>query len=71
MIISAEERVAKPDRRIYQITMERLGMDPGEIVFVDDLIENVEAARQLGINAVHFQNNAQAITEVQRYLAVA
>jgi epoxide hydrolase-like predicted phosphatase len=71
MIISAEERVAKPDRRIYQITMERLRMDPSEIVFVDDLIENVEAARQLGINAVHFKNNAQAITEVQRYLAVA
>jgi putative hydrolase of the HAD superfamily len=71
MIISAEERVAKPDRRIYQIAMERMGMDPSEIVFLDDLIENVEAARQMGINAVHFQNNAQAITEVQGYLAAA
>ncbi len=68
MIISAEEQVAKPDDRIYQITAERLGIEPGEIVFLDDMIENVDAARRLGIRAVQFQNNAQAIAAVQNYL---
>ena len=68
MIISAEEQVAKPDCRIYQITVDRLGIAPGEIVFLDDVIENVDAARQLGIHAVQYQNNAQAIADVQSYL---
>lgn len=71
MIISAEERVAKPDARIYQITLDRLQMTPEEVVFLDDLVENVEAARLFGIRAVHFQSNLQAITEVQRYLSLA
>jgi len=71
MIISAEERVAKPDHRIYQITVERLGIKPGEIVFLDDLIENVDAATRMGIHAVHFQNNTQAIAAVQNYLVGA
>jgi epoxide hydrolase-like predicted phosphatase len=68
MIISAEERVAKPDRRIYEIAVERLEIHPHEAVFVDDLPENIEAAREFGMHAVLFENNNQVIDEVNQLL---
>jgi HAD superfamily hydrolase (TIGR01509 family) len=68
LIISAEEKIAKPDARIYRIAVDRLGVQPQEAVFVDDLLPNVEAARQFGMQVVHFLNTAQAIAEVQDHL---
>ena len=46
--ISAEEGVMKPDPRIYRIALARAGVAPEEALFVDDVIENVEAARDAG-----------------------
>jgi epoxide hydrolase-like predicted phosphatase len=69
MIISAEERVAKPDERIYQIALERLGVAPDEAVFLDDLAVNVAAAIRMGIQAVHFRETRQALADVQALLA--
>jgi putative hydrolase of the HAD superfamily len=65
--ISAEEGVMKPDPRIYRIALARAGVAPEEALFVDDVIENVEAARTLGMQAIHFQDPAAArrkITEL-------
>lgn len=69
MIISAEEGVAKPDERIYKIALEKMGAEPGEALFLDDLSANVEAARRLGMKAVHFLNTSQALSEVRVLLA--
>jgi putative hydrolase of the HAD superfamily len=55
MIISAEEGVTKPDPRAYLLAAERLGVQPEEAVFVDDFIENVEGARAVGMQAIHYQ----------------
>jgi epoxide hydrolase-like predicted phosphatase len=68
IIISAEVGVAKPDPQIYYIALERLGVLPGEAVFVDDFIENVHAARALDIQAVHFQEPAEAKAELENLL---
>jgi epoxide hydrolase-like predicted phosphatase len=68
MIISAEERVAKPDRRIYEISVERLDIQPHEAVFVDDFRENVEAANEFGMHGVLFDNNDQVIDKVNQLL---
>ena len=67
-IYSAEVRLAKPDARIYQLALERLSVKPEEAVFVDDMPENVEAARKLGMCGVQFQNTAQTIADVKRCL---
>jgi len=45
LVISAEVGLAKPDPRIFHLAVERLGVQPGEAVFVDDVLANVEAAR--------------------------
>jgi putative hydrolase of the HAD superfamily len=68
IIISAEEGIAKPDVRIYRLAVERLGVQLEEAIFVDDFEVNVQAARAVGMRSVHFQNTAQAIAEVNRYL---
>ena len=68
MIISAEEGVAKPDIRFYRIALNRLDVQPEETVFVDDLIENVQAAQAIGIRSIHFKSTEQAIAEVHKYL---
>lgn len=64
IIYSHEEGIAKPDPRIFKLTCERLGVVPGEMVFLDDAEPNVTAARELGIHAILFRYTAQAIADV-------
>ncbi|HRJ45238.1 MAG TPA: HAD-IA family hydrolase, partial [Caldilineaceae bacterium] len=54
IVISAEEKVMKPDPVIFQRTIERLGRRPEECVFVDDFAHNVEGARAVGMHAIHY-----------------
>jgi putative hydrolase of the HAD superfamily len=50
-VFSCEERLIKPEAAIYAKLRERLGCDYGEIVFFDDLPDNIAAARELGIRS--------------------
>jgi putative hydrolase of the HAD superfamily len=60
----------KPQPEIYLLTLDRLGdgLQPTECLFVDDNDQNVEAARELGMTAVQFHSNEQAIPEVRAAL---
>ena len=62
-VISGVEKVMKPDPRIYQILLERFDLNPQSTLFIDDLLVNVEAARQLGITAVQYTGDTQAVYE--------
>lgn len=52
VVNSARERVAKPDPRIFLIAAERMGVPPSACLHIDDLIQNVQGARQAGFQAV-------------------
>jgi len=69
LVYSYEVGIEKPDRRIYEITCQRLGVHPGQVVFLDDVEANVVAARQVGMRAVLFQSTAQAIADMEACLA--
>jgi len=59
VVVSGAEGVAKPDRRIYEIALERMGHpDPADVLFTDDRENNCEAAKALGFKAHHFQGAA-------------
>ena len=59
----------KPDREIYDLTLERLGgTDPRECLFIDDTDVNCRAAQELGMSAVHYRHNDQAIGEIREAL---
>jgi putative hydrolase of the HAD superfamily len=55
----------KPEPRIYEITLERLGLPGSACLFVDDVADNCEGARALGMTAVRFVDAKQAIRELE------
>ncbi len=68
VIDSAFVECRKPESRIYAIALERVGLPAESCLFVDDVLVNCEGARKAGINAVHFQDNEQAIPEIRAKL---
>ena len=68
IVDSAFVGMRKPEREIYEVTLERLGVEAGECVFLDDVEANCEAARDLGMAAVHYRHNDQAIAELRELL---
>ncbi|HEY0319113.1 MAG TPA: HAD family phosphatase [Solirubrobacterales bacterium] len=68
VVDSAFVGVRKPEPRIYELTLERIGLPAEACLFVDDLAVNCEGARDAGLNAVHFQDNEQAIAEIRAAL---
>ena len=46
---------SKPDHRIYKHAINILGLEPHQLVFIDDKESNVESAKKLGIQAIHFR----------------
>jgi epoxide hydrolase-like predicted phosphatase len=69
IVYSHEAGMAKPDPRIYALACQRLGARPGETVFLDDTEPCVAGARDAGLHAVHYRDNAQAIAEIEKLLA--
>jgi epoxide hydrolase-like predicted phosphatase len=71
VVDSAFVGMRKPDHEIYELTLERLGdgITAAECVFIDDVDVNVEAARELGMVAVHYVTAEQAIPEIERAVA--
>ena len=68
MIISAEVGVMKPEKRIYQLALEKLGVAAAESVFVDDFPENVEGAQAVGMQTIRFKEPEKVKEELQRLL---
>jgi epoxide hydrolase-like predicted phosphatase len=58
----------KPEARIYELTLERIGSPAQACLFIDDLQVNCEAAEAAGMSAVHFRDNEQAIGEIRAAL---
>ena len=65
MVISAEEHLMKPYPAIYRLALERLQVEPPEAVFVDDRLENVHAARDIGMRTVHYRHREQVMAELR------
>jgi putative hydrolase of the HAD superfamily len=71
VVDSAWVGMRKPEPEIYRLTLERLGeLEPQQCLFVDDNELNVEAARELGMEAIHFQSTEQAISEIRGALGL-
>ena len=68
IVYSHEAGFSKPDPRIYELICTRLNVPPGEMAFLDDSDVCVAGARDAGIHAVHYQDNAQAIAEIEKLL---
>ena len=65
-LVSGEEKVRKPFPEIYQLLIERFGIDPHHAIYVDDNIRNVLPARDLGFVGIHFRTPALFREELTR-----
>ncbi len=63
-VFSCHEGIRKPDRRIYEILLERLGVKPEQAVLVDDREENLDGARLVGMRTLLFKNPDQMTMEL-------
>jgi 2-haloacid dehalogenase len=68
IVISGKVRIAKPDRRIFELLLQRIGRPPGECLFIDDSPKNIAAAQQLGFQTIHFHSAEQLKQDLLPYL---
>lgn len=65
IVMSGEELIGKPELRIYQILLDRYGLNAEECVFIDDRLSNIEAGEKVGIRGIVFENCEQAKREFE------
>jgi len=70
IVISGEVGMRKPDREIFEHTLDLLGVEPGEAVFVDDLPANVRAAVEFGLVGVHHTSYDETAAELEAIFGI-
>ena len=66
--ISSELKLIKPDKRIFELAVSKVGCPVNEILFVDDGQRNIEVAGSLGINVIFYNNFTSFLKEVRKYI---
>jgi putative hydrolase of the HAD superfamily len=64
VVDSAFEGTRKPEPRIYEVTLSRLGLQAQDCAFIDDVEVNVTAALDLGLHGIHFRTTDQVLEEL-------
>ncbi|MET2985296.1 HAD family hydrolase [Aureibaculum conchae] len=59
IVVSGAEKTRKPFAKIYEIILDRYAITPEKAVFIDDNLNNIEAAKKLGIHGIHFKSASQ------------
>jgi epoxide hydrolase-like predicted phosphatase len=70
IIISAEVGMAKPDPAIYALCLQALNVEPDEAIFIDDFKENIEGAKAVGMQTIHFQDPEEVRMELVKILGI-
>ncbi len=65
-VVSAEEKLVKPDAEIYEVLFKRNQLDPNELVFIDDSLPNIQTARKLGMKGIHFAGDVSLRDELKQ-----
>lgn len=65
ILVSGEEKLKKPDPRIFKLLCERYRFSPSEAVFIDDVLKNAEAAASLGFEAIHHTSPSITIQKIK------
>ncbi len=68
LLISGEDKLIKPDRAIYELAKKRFNLDPEETVFIDDKLENIEAAQKMNFKTIHLINPKNIEMEIKKFL---
>lgn len=66
IVVSGEEKTRKPYSKIYKTTLERYNLSPEKCLFIDDSLDNVNAAKDMKINALRFTNPVQLESDLKQ-----
>jgi 2-haloacid dehalogenase len=66
ILISSTVNLIKPDPRIFEIFLQRIGRRPEDCIYIDDSAANVVTANRLGFSTIHFESPAQLAAELER-----
>ena len=66
IIVSGEDKLIKPDIRIYELLLERYGLNSEDLIFIDDRKDNIEAAQSLGITGIHYTSPEKLRQELNK-----
>lgn len=67
ILVSGTERLLKPNCEIYYLLLSRYGLAPGQSLFIDDNIQNIEAAKKLGFEVIHFTEGSDLRKELEGF----
>ncbi len=67
ILVSGEEKTRKPFKEIYELTLSRFNIEAESSVFIDDNLRNVIAAKELGINTIHFESPEQLTVALKSF----
>jgi epoxide hydrolase-like predicted phosphatase len=70
IVVSAEIHLVKPDPEIYELALDQLKVPAQEAVFIDDFIENIEGAENVGMTGIHFRSTAEVMEKLRAKLKV-
>ena len=64
-IVSGRVGVKKPDEKIFRILLQNFNEKPEKTIFIDDAVENVDAAKKFGIGAIHFVSIPELVKDLR------
>ena len=68
LLISGNEKMVKPDKEIYSLAIERFNLTPKKTIFIDDKVENINAANNLGFKTIHLDKPELIIDKINQFL---
>ena len=66
ILVSGVEKMKKPDREIYELILDRYSINANTTVFIDDSLRNIEGAKAVGLQTIHFQSSEQLAVDLKK-----
>ena len=70
LVISSHVKMTKPDKEIYELAIQKFGIQPSESLFVDDREDNIVAAEASGLNVVHFKRSHECRKKIRDFVGM-
>lgn len=65
IVVSGDEKLIKPDPKLYQILLDRYNLKSNESLFIDDNIHNIKTAKEMGFHTIHFTEDTILEKEIK------
>jgi len=69
VVVSAEEKLLKPDLKLFQLVLDRYNLKAQDVVFIDDMLPNIESAKSIGMQGVHFKRSDDCYAKIESFFS--